>query len=109
MLSGCPSHTGLHSVFAVSLTTLLAPTSLACAGVYDDLFQRLAKQEEKAHEERADRKGKRAPGPFPRFGALRWAWHGVGPQGGWRYAVGAEAWGVQTSRRLAPLGGLILL
>lgn len=77
--------------------------------MYDDLFQRLAKQEEKAHEERADRKGKRAPGPFPRFGALRWAWHGVGPQGGWRYAVGAEAWGVQTSRRLAPLGGLILL
>ena len=37
-------------------------------GVYDELFQRLAKQEAEAHERRADRKGKRPPGPFPRFG-----------------------------------------
>ncbi len=38
-------------------------------GVYDDLFQRLAKAEADAHDARADRKSKRAPGPFPRFGA----------------------------------------
>ena len=45
----------------------LLPTS--AAGVYDSLFQRLAKAEACAHEGRSDRKGKRPPGPFPRFGA----------------------------------------
>lgn len=39
-------------------------------GVYEELFDKLAKQEAVAHERRGDRKGKRPPGPFPRFGTL---------------------------------------
>jgi DnaJ homolog subfamily A member 5 len=45
--------------------------------VYDELFQKLAKQEEKAHTDRADRGGKRAPGPFPRFGSSTAPWEEV--------------------------------
>ena len=47
-----------------------APASQGFYGVYDELFQRLAKQEQEAHERRTDRKGKRPPGPFPRFGTI---------------------------------------
>jgi len=61
------------------------------AGVYDDLFQRLAKQEEKAHEGRADRKGKRPPGPFPRFGALC-SVAGWGRASGWRCVQLVQVW-----------------
>lgn len=31
--------------------------------------------------------------PDPSHASVRYAGHGVGPRGGWRYAVGAEAWG----------------
>lgn len=43
-------------------------------GVYDELFDKLAKQEAVAHERRGDRKGKRPPGPFPRFGLSSAPW-----------------------------------
>ena len=45
------------------------PFQTCAAGVYDSLFQRLAKAEASAHEGRSDRRGKRPPGPFTRFGA----------------------------------------
>lgn len=57
--------------FHLSPSLLIPLLHALPAGVFDSLFERLAKAEAEAHEQRSstDRKGKRPPGPFPRFGA----------------------------------------
>lgn len=104
MLPACSVHAklscALHAEWLYFPTACLATSRRTLAGVYDDLFQRLAKAEEKAHEERDDRKGKRPPGPFPRFGALGCAGRGVRLQAWLQDAAWARVlWGLPSHER----------